>query len=879
MRLRLVILTLWLMCICAFTTLAQQPAAPAERPEATPKEDPENKPADNKRIELNLLGNTNNQAGESRRNENIQFNLIDNNALKELNLRIGVSATLVREFAAANSYFGAAFGNPPRSAQVMLPTLKKGWHGEARAGHLNSVFTARSFFQVGQVQPARENDYGFNFTSDQRNQFKLFVEGSQQKVRGMVNGNIIVPLPNERTPLTDDPATYAMVARMLAAYPKELPNRTDINQRALNTNAPQIINGHQAQARMNYDLTARQQLTAQYVFTAQNIDAFQLLAGQNPNTDTKSHVVRLAYSHNLSPNTLLNWTSSYERTSTLLEPEPNAVGPFVLIAGLSFLGPDGIIPLDRAQNVIRNNFAVRTTHEKHQLTFGGMLLRRQLNGTETDAHRGTFAFGSDFGKDAFTNLREGRPTQYLVSLGNVHRGFRQWETQFYAGDVWQVRPRLTVNGALRYQLMPTPREVNQLNRIPYGCDCNNVGPSVGFAYASSVIKSVLRGSYGIHFGEIFPVTYQQIRQTPPGNRKVVVNRPSLINPLAGNVSAVPTIYALDPALAAPYEHQYNLSWETALNSRVSLQLGYVGSRAHKLLSMRYDNRAHFRFGREHSTATINLRRFDTNIADIRWVMNGSRGFYDAGRATVNVRNWHGLTMDASYWFSKAIDLGSTYTNTAYDNDGRLGRSQSEYDVHADLKALSNFDQPHAFLWRTSYRWERVAHLPVNHLVNRVVNRALKDWTLSAIALFKTGTPFSVISGGDGPGFGNVDGTAGDRPNVLDPSVLGRTIGHPNTSKLMLPKSAFAFIDSETERGSLGRNTFRKGGIRNVNTSLARTWSFKHDLKITFRAESNNVFNTPQFADPGVELLSPNFGAITNTLNEGRTFKFNLLIGW
>ena len=81
-----------------------------------------------------------------------------------------------------------------------------------------------------------------------------------------------------------------------------------------------------------------------------------------------------------------------------------------------------------------------------------------------------------------------------------------------------------------------------------------------------------------------------------------------------------------------------------------------------------------------------------------------------------------------------------------------------------------------------------------------------------------------------------------------------------------------------ERGSLGRNVFRKGPIRNVNAQLARTWMFKHDLRLAFRVESNNLFNTPQFAEPGFELANPNFGAITNTLNEGRTFKFTLQVG-
>src|SRR6476659_3366787 len=65
------------------------------------------------RTELNLLGKVDTASGESRRNENVQFNLIDNNALKELNIRLGTNATIVQEFFPDRNYFGVEFGNPP----------------------------------------------------------------------------------------------------------------------------------------------------------------------------------------------------------------------------------------------------------------------------------------------------------------------------------------------------------------------------------------------------------------------------------------------------------------------------------------------------------------------------------------------------------------------------------------------------------------------------------------------------------------------------------------------------------------------------------------------------------------------------------------------
>ncbi len=835
-------------------------------------------PDSNKRVELNMLGKTDATSGESRRNENVQFNLVDNNALKELNIRLGTTATIVREFNPANGYFGAELGNTPRSSISIPGPIKSGFHGQLHEAHLNSATSARTFFQVGEVKPARENDYGFNFGAGGWREAKLFVEASQQKIRGSVNGNVLVPGADERTPLATDPATRAIVARYLAAYPKELPNRTDIDLRALNSNAPQSIDSNQANVRLDQRLGRRDTLAMQYQFASQSVEAFQLVAGQNPDTDTKSHVARIVWTRNWNAKTITSLSIGYDRLTSLLRPDDDAVGPLVLTSGLTGLGPEGNIPIDRAQNQVRTAAQVRRTDGAHEWSAGFGLARRQVNGEETDVHRGFFSFNSDFEdefgnrRSSITNLRLGTPSQHIVSIGDIHRGFRLWDAQLYSGDKWQVTPRLYLNYGLRWQPATRPNEVNNLNVIPYDSDWNNLAPSFGFAYRLAKGLGVLRGAYGTHFGEIFFVTYQQIRFSPPLNTKIVVIAPkSLLNPLEGEVGK-PTVYQLDPELAVPYSHQYNLSWEPEWNQSVRLQFGYAGSRSHKLFSMWYLNRAHPKPSIEQITKTINDRRPDPNIADLRWIVNASRGYFDAARISLALPNWHGLSIDASYWFSKAIDLGSSYTNTANEADSRKGRSQYEYETHRDMRALSDFDQTHAFLWRTSYAI-RTAKF------HRLASALTNGWNLSAIVLVKTGIPFNVQAGSDGPGFGNVDGNGGDRPNLLDPSILGRTIADPDTSKQLMPRSAFQFINPSDARGNLGRNVFRKGPIRNVNAALQRSWGFKKDLRLTFRAESINLLNTPQFAEPGFELTNQNFGAITNTLNEGRTFKFTLQVGW
>jgi hypothetical protein len=235
--------------------------------------------------------------------------------------------------------------------------------------------------------------------------------------------------------------------------------------------------------------------------------------------------------------------------------------------------------------------------------------------------------------------------------------------------------------------------------------------------------------------------------------------------------------------------------------------------------------------------------------------------------TLILPRWNGFSLDASYWFSKALDVGANYSDTASNRS--QNRGQYEFNSQRDLKSLSDFDQPHAFLARLAY------DLPSWTAQPKLFQQVAGKWNLSAVVSLKGGTPFIVQSGSDAPGFGNVDGALGDRPNIVDPSILGRTIGSPDTSATLMPRSAFSYIQPGELAGNLGRNVFRKGGIYNVNAAVARRFALAQARALQFRAESINLFNTAQFAAPGANLTDPDFGMITNTLNDGRTFRFLL----
>ena len=166
-------------------------------------------------------------------------------------------------------------------------------------------------------------------------------------------------LPNERTPLVADPATRAIVQRFLDAYPTQLPNRTDINPRALNTNSRQTIDDDNGGIRLGQKLGRRDRLGARYQFTAQHLLPFELVAGQNPDTNTKAHTARITWERSWSARTTMHLSAGFDRIRSLLVPAKGAVGPTVSITGLTTLGPLAGIPIDRAQNLFRYGGQVR----------------------------------------------------------------------------------------------------------------------------------------------------------------------------------------------------------------------------------------------------------------------------------------------------------------------------------------------------------------------------------------------------------------------------------------------------------------------------------------------------------------------------------------
>jgi len=248
---------------------------------------------------------------------------------------------------------------------------------------------------------------------------------------------------------------------------------------------------------------------------------------------------------------------------------------------------------------------------------------------------------------------------------------------------------------------------------------------------------------------------------------------------------------------------------------------------------------------------------------------------------------HGLGFRVAYTISKTIDVTS----------GFRARSSS-YTDPADPafdRGLADFDTPQRLV--LSPIWE----IPFFKNGNAFEKHALGGWTVSTIAAFQKGNPFTLFSYnyGDELGLGS-----GDRPDVVGPIQMlnprkqstfapsanglngsclsGQSTGHflfnptnlvcavgppngmpvpnvPSTSLIQGGVPLFTF-------GNMGRNVLRGPGINNFDISLMKNFQFTESKYLQFQTNFFNAFNHAQFFSPtfseGTVGMGTEFGQVT-----------------
>lgn len=155
----------------------------------------------------------------------------------------------------------------------------------------------------------------------------------------------------------------------------------------------------------------------------------------------------------------------------------------------------------------------------------------------------------------------------------------------------------------------------------------------------------------------------------------------------------------------------------------------------------------------------------------------------------------------------------------------------------------------------------------------VANHVLGDWQTNVIFTAQTGLPFTPVLNTA------VSNAGGSRPDQLKSGDLDeKDPARWFDTSVGTPGAAWG-LPAQYTYGNAGRNILRGPGRVNFDFSLFKNFVFNERWNLQFRAESFNLFNTPQFALPNPNVGSPAAGTITSIVGNPRQMQFALRLAF
>ena len=549
------------------------------------------------------------------------------------------------------------------------------------------------------------------------------------------------------------------------------------------------------------------------------------------------------------------------------------------IPNLSFTGfssLNDINPVLRRDQTYTFSDMMIWSHGKHTWRWGGDFRRIQLNTDTASNPRGSFTFtGINTGSD-FADFLLGLPQLSSAQFGASNYHFRANSWDLFAQDEWRVRGNLTLNLGLRYEYVSPYSEINNLIAnltvapgltavVPvlpagsnpqlcavYPCaigsspyagplpatltrpDRNNFAPRLGIAW-KPFAKTVVRAGYGINYNtSAYSTIIQQLAFQPPfsftqTNTECLPTGSSAncIPPSQLKLGFSPTPpttvtnnYGVDPNYRMGYVQIWNLDIQRELKADLLLNVDYTGTKGTRLDVLEAPNR----------TAG---GLFNADLPPFYFQTSQADSSAHAGTVRVRKRLRHGVS----------IGGGATVV------------AQNAFDLAAE-RGLSSFDQRHRFV--ADYLIELPFGRDKRWLANKSVLRDFfGDWQWSGDWTIASGLPFSPqVIGGFGEVNSGVNGT-------LRPDLTGQPIAVPNPSVLEWFNTA-AFVAPPTGSfGNAGRNSIEGPGMVIFDMAFTRIIPLGEARVLEFRAQTTNIFNTPQFTAIDTNVSSPSFGQVTS----------------
>jgi hypothetical protein len=196
--------------------------------------------------------------------------------------------------------------------------------------------------------------------------------------------------------------------------------------------------------------------------------------------------------------------------------------PSVAFSDYATLGDAGGTPLYNVDNNYQYQGTLTWNHNTHSVKAGVSIIRRQLFRLQSKTARGGYTLNGDvLNSSPLADLVEGVASEVSQQTVMASPKYRSWEPGGFVQDDWRVRPWLTLNLGVRYDMFTPYTEVNsQLSNFnstkgvlvspslfgtyhsshtgDIATSFTNVSPRVGFA-ASLPNQFVVRGGFGFSY--------------------------------------------------------------------------------------------------------------------------------------------------------------------------------------------------------------------------------------------------------------------------------------------------------------------------------------------------------------------------------------------
>lgn len=540
---------------------------------------------------------------------------------------------------------------------------------------------------------------------------------------------------------------------------------------------------------------------------------------------------------------------------------------------------DGGNGFDR-NRVYQINDNVAITTGSHTMKMGFDYRRVTLFRGAANVPRGGFNFNGNVAGNSFAAFLLGAPTSTDSPEGLPLTDILQHRTALYFNDDWKPLRRLTLNLGLRWEYNSPASDVqglwrsaewrNGLNNPPeyvpsqirtvypfYEASKKQFMPRIGLAYRLTD-DWVVRSGFGIYYNVHQLNNYSILNLNPP-----LSGSSNFANSISNNV-LIPgtTVYNFtnpfgtpSPTSAVsanvlnrdnfqPYVAQWSFDIQRRLPWDATLSVGYVGSKTtHLDNTVELNNPDPFFIT---ATDTVQNRRPYPFIVDngvrrpltrIRFLDSGGNSWYEGLQVSLRKRYSNGFVYTLAYTYSKTLMEG--YGRN--EGDGINSNTyQNKYDRRSE-KGRVGFDARHVAVMSFIY------DVPVpNALKSGFAGAVFSGWQTNGIITLRSGLPFTVTQG-------NLinTGNAPVRPDrIADGSLENPTINQWfNPDAFRLVTCGNTALPQLCHYGNSGNGILEGPGMKNVDFSAFKNFGITERVKLQFRGELFNLFNTPQFNVP------------------------------